>query len=47
MRIMGIYAHPADVATEAARKVLAGRLDEKASAELFKDSLTALETKLN
>jgi F-type H+-transporting ATPase subunit b len=36
-----------DVATEAARAVLAARLDEKASAELFKDSLTALETKLN
>ena len=36
-----------DVATEAARAVLTARLDEKASAELFKDSLTALETKLN
>jgi F-type H+-transporting ATPase subunit b len=36
-----------DVATEAARKVLAGRLDEKTSAELFKDSLTAVQTKLN
>ena len=36
-----------DVATEAARTVLAGKLDEKASAELFKDSLTAVQTKLN
>jgi len=36
-----------DVATEAARAVLAAKLDEKAGAELFKDSLTALETKLN
>ena len=36
-----------DVATEAARAVLAARLDEKASAELFKDSLAAVQTKLN
>jgi F-type H+-transporting ATPase subunit b len=36
-----------DVATEAARKVLAGKLDEATSAELFKDSLTAVQTKLN
>jgi F-type H+-transporting ATPase subunit b len=36
-----------DVATEAARAVLAVKLDEKAGAELFKNSLTALETKLN
>ena len=36
-----------DVATEAARKVLAGRLDEKTSVELFKDSLAAVQTKLN
>jgi F-type H+-transporting ATPase subunit b len=36
-----------DVATEAARKVLAAKLDAKASAELFKDSLTAVQTKLN
>jgi F-type H+-transporting ATPase subunit b len=36
-----------DVATEAARAVLAAKLDEKAGAELFKDSLTALESKLN
>ena len=36
-----------DVATEAARAVLAAKLDAKASAELFKDSLTAVQTKLN
>jgi F-type H+-transporting ATPase subunit b len=36
-----------DVAIEAARALLAAKLDEKAGAELFKDSLTALETKLN
>ena len=36
-----------DVATEAARAVLAAKVDEKAGAELFKDSLTALESKLN
>ena len=36
-----------DVATEAARKLLAGKLDEKTSAELFRDSLTAVQTKLN
>jgi|SRR4051794_39675964 len=36
-----------DVATEAARTVMAARLDEKAAADLFKDSLTALQTKLN
>ena len=36
-----------EVATEAARKVLAGRLDEKTSGELFKDSLAAVQTKLN
>ena len=36
-----------DVATEAARKLLAGKLDEKTSAELFSDSLTAVQTKLN
>ncbi len=36
-----------DVATEAARKVLAGSLDAKVSAELFKDSLTAVQSKLN
>ena len=36
-----------DVATEAARKVLAGSLDEKTSAQLFQDSLKAVETKLN
>ena len=36
-----------DVATEAARKVLADRLDEKTSAQLFQDSLKAVETKLN
>ena len=36
-----------DVATEAARVVLAAKLDAKASAELFKDSLTAVQTKLN
>jgi F-type H+-transporting ATPase subunit b len=36
-----------DVATEAARKLLAGKLDEKTSAELFSDSLTAVQSKLN
>ena len=36
-----------DVATEAARAVLAGKTRRKASAELFKDSLTAVQTKLN
>ena len=36
-----------DIAIEAARKVLAGKLDDKTSAELFKDSLTAVKTKLN
>ena len=36
-----------DVATEAARKLLAGKLDEKTSAELFRDSLTAVQSKLN
>ena len=36
-----------DVATEAARKLLAGKLDENTSAELFRDSLTAVQTKLN
>ena len=36
-----------DVATEAARKVLADRLDEKTSAQLFQDSLKAVQTKLN
>jgi F-type H+-transporting ATPase subunit b len=35
-----------DVATEAARAVLAGKLDAKASAELFKDSLKAVQSKL-
>jgi len=35
-----------DVATEAARAVLAGKLDAKASADLFKDSLKAVQTKL-
>lgn len=36
-----------DVATEAARTLLAGKLDEKTSAELFRDSLTAVQSKLN
>jgi F-type H+-transporting ATPase subunit b len=36
-----------DVATEAARILLAAKLDEKASAELFKDSLKAVQSKLN
>ena len=36
-----------DVATEAARKLLAGKLDENTSAELFRDSLTAVQSKLN
>jgi len=36
-----------DVATEAARSLLAAKLDEKASAELFKDSLKAVQSKLN
>ena len=36
-----------DVATEAARAVLAAKVDATAGAELFKDSLTALESKLN
>lgn len=36
-----------DVATEAARTVLAGRLDEKANAELFQESLKAVRSKLN
>lgn len=36
-----------DVATEAARTVLAAKLDAKASAELFKDSLKAVQSKLN
>jgi len=35
-----------DVATEAARAVLAGRLDAKANAELFKESLKAVQSKL-
>jgi F-type H+-transporting ATPase subunit b len=35
-----------DVATEAARAVLAGKLDAKASADLFRDSLKAVQTKL-
>lgn len=36
-----------DVATEAARAVLAAKLDAEAGAELFKNSLKAVETKLN
>ncbi len=36
-----------DVATEAARKLLAAKVDETTSAELFKDSLAAVQTKLN
>jgi F-type H+-transporting ATPase subunit b len=36
-----------DVATEAARTVLAAKVDAKASAELFKDSLKAVQSKLN
>lgn len=36
-----------DVATEAARKVLGTSLDGKAGADLFKDSLAALRSKLN
>ena len=36
-----------DVATEAARSVLAGKLDEQASAKLFQDSLQAVQSKLN
>ncbi len=36
-----------DVATEAARKVLAGRIDEATNAALFQDALKAVETKLN
>ncbi|MDW6020837.1 F0F1 ATP synthase subunit B [Mesorhizobium sp. BAC0120] len=35
-----------DVATEAARAVLAGKLDAKASADLFRDSLKAVQSKL-
>jgi len=42
-----VRAIAVDVATEAARKVLAGSLDEKTSAQLFQDSLKAVETKLN
>jgi F-type H+-transporting ATPase subunit b len=36
-----------DVATEAARAVLAGKLDAQAGAKLFQDSLKAVQTKLN
>jgi F-type H+-transporting ATPase subunit b len=36
-----------DVATEAARSVLAGKLDEKAAAKLFQESLKAVQSKLN
>lgn len=36
-----------DLATEAARTVLAAKLDAQAGAELFKDSLKAVESKLN
>lgn len=36
-----------DVATEAARAVLAGKLDAEASARLFEDSLKAVGSKLN
>jgi F-type H+-transporting ATPase subunit b len=36
-----------DVATEAARAVLAGKLDVEASAKLFQDSLKAVQSKLN
>jgi len=36
-----------DVATEAARAVLAAKVDAKAGADLFKDSLKAVESKLN
>jgi F-type H+-transporting ATPase subunit b len=36
-----------DVATEAARTVLAGKLDEQAAAQLFKESLKAVQSKLN
>lgn len=36
-----------DVATEAARAVLAAKVDAKAGADLFKDSLKAVRSKLN
>jgi F-type H+-transporting ATPase subunit b len=36
-----------DIATDAARTVLAGKLGEQASADLFRKSLEAVETKLN
>ena len=36
-----------DVATEAARTVLAGKLDAEAGAKLFRDSLKAVQNKLN
>ena len=42
-----VRAIAVDIATEAARKLLAGKLDETTSAELFRDSLTAVQTKLN
>jgi F-type H+-transporting ATPase subunit b len=36
-----------DVATEAARTVLAGKLDQQTSTKLFQDSLKAVQSKLN
>lgn len=42
-----VRATAVDIATEAARKVLALKVDAKAGAELFKSSLSDLKAKLN
>jgi F-type H+-transporting ATPase subunit b len=42
-----VRAHAVDIAVEAARSVLAGSVDGKAGAELFKASLQQVKSKLN
>jgi F-type H+-transporting ATPase subunit b len=42
-----VRAIAVDVATEAARTVLADKLDQQTSTKLFQDSLKAVQTKLN
>lgn len=42
-----VRARAVDIAVEAARTVLAGKVDQKVGGELFKSSLDALKTRLN
>jgi F-type H+-transporting ATPase subunit b len=42
-----VRARAVDIAVEAARRTIAGKLDRKASADLFRSSLAAVKSKLN